>query len=295
MNYSNFSADSFRSKLNLKKCLISSLAVHAVMITIVLFFIPAPEKKKSGGELFTDLVSPEELISRKPPILRPMQPAQDKSMPSFKPRPAAPSPTIVAKRTPRSEKGTLYEKMSRLSPAAKDTKAAPPSPVISNGGQDGFHGESGSGSHVGSIPKPGKIGPTLREKLFDRKVIGDLAMRNVEKEQKNTPLSFDTSEYRFLIYNRRLKERIESIWHYPPDAAAQGIHGDLIIRFTIKKNGQLGSAEVVRTSGHTNLDIAAIEALKEGTPYWPLPDEWGMEAYTIEGHFVYSLYGYYIR
>jgi len=173
--------------LNLKKCLISSLAVHAVIITIVLFFIPAPEKKKSGGELFTNLVSPEELISRKPPILRPMQAARAKSTPSFKPRPTAPPPTIVAKRTPRSEKGTLYEQMSRLSPEAKDTKAAPPSPAVSKGGQEGFHGESQPGLHGGSIPKPDKLGPTLREKLFDRKVIGDLAMRNVEKDLTPKP------------------------------------------------------------------------------------------------------------
>ena len=53
--------------------------------------------------------------------------------------------------------------------------------------------------------------------------------------------------------------------------------------------------ELVRTSGHKTLDDAAMEALRDGTPYWPLPEEWGMEGYTIEGHFVYSLYGYYIR
>jgi protein TonB len=118
----------------------------------------------------------------------------------------------------------------------------------------------------------------------------------MEKEdKKDKTFTFDAKEYRFLIYNRRLKERIESIWHYPPDAAAQGIHGELIIRFTIKKNGHLGAVEIVRTSGYKNLDDAAIEALRDGDPYWPLPAEWDMEGYTIEGHFVYSLYGYYIR
>jgi protein TonB len=57
----------------------------------------------------------------------------------------------------------------------------------------------------------------------------------------------------------------------------------------------LGAVELIRTSGHKSLDDAAMKALKEGEPYWPLPDEWGMEAYTIEGHFIYSIYGYYIR
>jgi protein TonB len=82
---------------------------------------------------------------------------------------------------------------------------------------------------------------------------------------------------------------------YPPEAAADGLYGDLVLKFTIKKNGRLGAVELVRTSGHKNLDDAAIRALKDGAPFWPLPEEWGMEAYTIVGHFVYTLYGYYLR
>ena len=148
------------------------------------------------------------------------------------------------------------------------------------------------------IPAPDTRGTPLREKLFDTSIIGDLAKREVEKkdkEKKDTSFTFDAREYKFLLYNRRLKERIERIWVYPPDAAAQGIYGDLILRFTIKKDGTISAVELVRTSGHKNLDDSAMRALKDGSPYWPLPDEWGMESYTIEGHFIYTLYGYYIR
>ena len=112
---------------------------------------------------------------------------------------------------------------------------------------------------------------------------------------KKRSLTLNTKDYKFLIYNKRLKERIESIWIYPNEAASRGIYGDLVIRFTIKKNGTLGAVELMRTSGHQNLDTAAIKALKDGEPYWPLPDEWGMDAYTIVGHFVYTIYGYYLR
>lgn len=135
------------------------------------------------------------------------------------------------------------------------------------------------------------------EKLFDRGVIGDIAKRNLEKgasNEKDRTFTFDTKQYRFLIYNQRLKQRIESIWVYPRDAAAQGIYGDLIIRFTILRNGALGSVELIRTSGHKSLDDAALKALKDGAPYWPLPKEWEMDSYTIEGLFIYTLYGYYI-
>ena len=138
----------------------------------------------------------------------------------------------------------------------------------------------------------------MKEKLFDKNIISDIVKRDIEKndkENKGKTFTFDTSEYKFLIYNRRLKERIENIWKYPPEAAERGIYGDLIIKFSIKKNGRLGDVELVRTSGHKDLDDAAIKALKDGAPYWPLPEEWNMEAYTIEGHFIYTIYGYYVR
>ncbi len=149
----------------------------------------------------------------------------------------------------------------------------------------------------GSEEKQAKASPPAKEKLFDRDVIGDITKRNIEREErdkKDKIFTFDTKQYRFLLYNQRLKQRIESIWVYPRDAAAQGIYGDLVIRFTILNNGSLGPVELVRTSGHKSLDDAAIKALKDGAPYWPLPKEWGIDSYTIEGLFIYSLYGYYI-
>jgi protein TonB len=94
---------------------------------------------------------------------------------------------------------------------------------------------------------------------------------------------------------RRLREKIESIWEYPAEARARRLYGDLKIRFTIRKDGRLGAIELVRTSGYKVLDDAAIKALKDGEPYWPLPPEWGMESYTILGHFVYAIYGYELR
>ena len=94
---------------------------------------------------------------------------------------------------------------------------------------------------------------------------------------------------------RKFQEKIENIWVYPPEAAAKGIYGDLFIRFSIMKNGKLGKIELERTSGYPMLDDAAIKALRDCEPYWPLPDEWGMESMPIHVQFIYSIYGYYIQ
>jgi protein TonB len=172
--------------------------------------------------------------------------------------------------------------------------------LSAQGSQGASPGAPGSRASTGSgiagsqrgpaIPAPG---PTLREKLFDTEVMGKIAKR--EEKEHNNSITFDTKEFKYETYMMRLKDRIEGIWKYPPDAARRGINGDLLIEFTIKKNGKLGDVELVRTSGRRDLDEAAMQALKDGEPYWPLPDEWGKDSLTIRGHFVYSIYGTYIR
>lgn len=159
------------------------------------------------------------------------------------------------------------------------------------------------GSGVESLEKgqfkvpPGTGGfsfPLKRDNLFDREVISESAQKQEEKQQKST-ITFDAKEFKYYGYMRRLREKVEGIWQYPSDAATRGIYGDLYINFTIKKNGALGSVDLIRTSGYRSLDEAAIKALREAAPYWPLPEEWKEEALTIKGHFIYSLQGTYIR
>jgi protein TonB len=158
--------------------------------------------------------------------------------------------------------------------------------------------ESSKPGYREGVKPPGKPDLSTREKLFDQGVIGETAMKKPGVKggsRKDDAITFDTAEYRFAGYMRKLKEKIESIWEYPADARKKGLYGDLRIRFTIKKDGRLGAIELLRTSGYKSLDDAAMKALKDGEPYWPLPDEWQMESYTISGHFIYTMYGYGIQ
>ena len=242
------------------------------MVSVLL--MQAVEEEKSGGEFVTRLVSPDELPRLTPPG------------PAFPRMKAAPKRSAPAAVPPPAE---------RVSPAPGTEGQVKEVQPFPEGGEELVpRGASVPGSPAGP-PGPSVPSPSMKEKLFDRGVINEFAKRIPEKVEKKKTFTFDTSEYRFLIYNRRLKEKIESVWKYPPEEASQGIYGDLVLRFTIRKNGRLGNIELVRTSGHKRLDDAAIQALRAGEPYWPLPDEWGMQTYTIVGHFVYTIYGYHIR
>ncbi len=127
--------------------------------------------------------------------------------------------------------------------------------------------------------------------LFDKETIERFARKSLSREKN---LTFDTSEFKHRGYMRMLKQRIESIWKYPREAARRGISGDLYIRFVIKKDGRLGDVELLRTSGYRYLDKAAIKAVKDAGPFWPLPEDWENDDLEIKGYFIYILGSTYV-
>lgn len=278
--------------MTIKKFIVLSIIIHAGIL-IGLYFMPESSKKKTT-EFLASLVTPEEL--RKPETRAvPLPPAVPRKKGALLPPRKPPLPPASPKYTPSPEK-PLVPGMGNDTGRPLPKGVTPPT----EGGEKGVRSETGKSKGdrdiLGSRGGSGRPGDSLREKLYDPAVIGDIAMKEAGgKHKKDDSITFDTSDYRYEGYMRKLKAKIESIWIYPPEALARGLYGDLKIRFTIRKDGRLGAVELVRTSGYRMLDDAAMRALKDGEPYWPLPDEWGMESYSILGHFVYSLYGYSLR
>jgi protein TonB len=138
-----------------------------------------------------------------------------------------------------------------------------------------------------ALEEPGSI-------LFDKEIIEKYARRRTS-ENTGKGLTFSIPELKHRGYLRMLKDKIEDIWKYPEEAARKGITGDLYITFSILKDGTLGDVRLIRTSGYEDLDEAAMNAVKEAAPYWPLPDDWEGDKLTITGHFIYFIGGsYYI-
>ncbi len=227
------------------------------------------KKEIRRNPFFARIVTPEEISGRPvPPVSRR-------------------NSTVIPKDKVKKDKG-----LSGDLPSIKDTPQEIPGNVHDTD-NDVYHRIKLPDSPIRRNP------PSQNEyaKLFDSDVImesgKDVNIKNIERGSSD--ITFDVKEFRYHGYLTRLKEKIESIWVYPRSAAEKGIYGDLYIRFTINKKGKLRNVELIRTSGYRELDEAAIKALKDGEPYWPLPDEWGVEDFTITGHFIYTIYGYYVR
>ena len=280
-----------------------SLIVH--LLVLVVIFLSPPSKKESEKSFITRLVTPEEVRREMPATpstgaanqgrLTPRRsPVLPRSVPPQRVKPQIPQRESPAVPLPPSAQPPERTIERGLAPDGRPGSSTSEQVFPGQGSPPGSNVPAGSG--MAGSPKSGGTAPSspsLRERLFDREVMDKLAKR--EEKRHDSSITFDAGEFKYGSYMMKLKSRIEGIWRYPQDAAMRGLYGDLYIRFTIKKNGRLEDVELVRTSGHRSLDEAAMRALKEGEPYWPLPDEWGKDALTITGHFVYSIYGTYIR
>lgn len=256
----------------------ASIASHLLLIGF-LYVIP-PFTDASPSVFNVDIVTPPE--TRKPPEPEPFRPApavKKTRPPMIQPRPKPPRTELPPDTLYARDAGDLEKNAGKSSDDSKVTGKTDV-PVPRQGEDMSPTDENG--------PVQGEKGPDIPplSYLFDKKTIEKFA-REGSPAQKG--LTFDTSEFRHRGYMRMLKQRIESIWQYPREAARLGLSGDLYMKFTIKKDGRLGAIELLRTSGFKELDEAAMKAVKKAEPFWPLPDDWEKEDLEIKGHFIYVL------
>lgn len=270
----------------LKPSIAFSLILH-IMAVSLLFFMPQGGIKK-GKPLFARLVTPEQIIKNDAGRAS----VSKKDRMSKKSIPSSQKELQRAGKEESSKVGSLRESghVKGHQGIQRDDKVLRedvPTPKDLKEADGPLRPETRTPPiQVPHLPKEG---------LFDRDVLERLAKNEKEEPVPDRGITFDTNELRYHSYMLRLKEKIEGIWRYPPEAAEKGIYGDLYIRFTIKKDGRLGNVELVRTSGYRNLDEAAMRALRDAEPFWPLPQEWKKDELVITGHFIYSLYGVYLR
>jgi protein TonB len=257
---------------------------------MIMTYHPEVKRKAEMTAFDVDIITPEERIVIPPKIIK---------------KPSPPSPLLSKK--PLQEKTppkTMFGEVTGSEPSreVKKPESEKAHPDDIHGGRSGSEHETGQkkegmdstylkrgeGDQTGGFSE---LPSTPGEFLFDNEIIEKYAKRETEEEKD---LTFDAPEFHNRGYMRMLKDKIESIWRYPKDAALRRISGDLYIRFSIMRDGSVSDITLLRTSGYHDLDEAALQAIKDGEPYWPLPDDWKEEDISITGHFIYVIGKYYM-
>ena len=98
-----------------------------------------------------------------------------------------------------------------------------------------------------------------------------LALR--DDEVRELVVAADTRKSLVAPYLDAWKRKTESVGtlNYPQAARRQGISGNPVLEVAIRADGSLADIRIVRSSGHGEIDRAALEILRMAAPFDPFP------------------------
>ncbi|MEK7374036.1 MAG: energy transducer TonB [Thermodesulfobacteriota bacterium] len=99
----------------------------------------------------------------------------------------------------------------------------------------------------------------------------------------------DSQNGRYEAYLIQIRQKIEQIWSYPPEALSRKTEGNAVIRFTINANGALAGYRILATSGSPLLDRGALTVVRAAAPYAPLPAAFKLARLHITATFSYRM------
>jgi TonB family protein len=100
-------------------------------------------------------------------------------------------------------------------------------------------------------------------------------------------ISLDSADERFVPYLKKIKQKIENIWSYPPEAFAGKKEGISTVLFSLDSRGMLVESKIVESSGHEALDQGTINVINAAAPYAPFPPEITLSRLNIQATFQY--------
>lgn len=131
------------------------------------------------------------------------------------------------------------------------------------------------------------VNPRITDVPFDYNTEEQLlGTKDVEKE---ITVDLNTTEYKYISYFTKLKERIYQVWKYPKESQIRREQGNLRIVFTLRKDGYLENVRIIESSGFEELDREVLRTIRVASPYNPFPESWEEEKLKIPATFDYKL------
>lgn len=90
-------------------------------------------------------------------------------------------------------------------------------------------------------------------------------------------------------YLAALAAQINRRKYYPASSRRRGEEGRVMVRFVIRKDGELTELSVAESSGSRRLDAAALKTLRRVSPFRPIPDALDRDQWAISVPIAFSL------
>ena len=100
-------------------------------------------------------------------------------------------------------------------------------------------------------------------------------MQNLKKQQRIRSISANTTDYLYKLYFDAWRQKVEQIgaMNYPKEASELGMFGSLRLTVSLNSDGTIENLFINKSSGHQELDQAALNIVKLGEPYARFPTE----------------------
>jgi protein TonB len=168
------------------------------------------------------------------------------------------------------------------SPGAADGGSEPPTTIGQAGGEGKLlTARGGSPRFIAEIAEADAMLPALPRQALAGEPSpfagqdddADLELKGPERRELLVTASTRSSEV--AVYLDAWKRRIEQVGtlNFPNEARRRNLSGNPVIEVALASNGGLVRAAVRRSSGHVELDQAALEILKLATPFEAFPEE----------------------
>jgi len=140
-------------------------------------------------------------------------------------------------------------------------------------------------------PAPIKPKPTIDQLLSSTQQEIDRLTANLDrrtlqatKHERRKAISASTQEYKYAAYLEAWRKKVERIGNlnYPDEAKTNKLYGDLLLRVTVRSDGEVSQVRIIRSSGHKILDDAAVRIVKLAAPYAPFPPDIKKEVDLID-------------
>jgi protein TonB len=101
------------------------------------------------------------------------------------------------------------------------------------------------------------------------------SMQAYAQRPRHIYVSARTQEFKYANYMSEWVKKVERVGNlnYPDDARREGLSGKLIMDVTMNADGTVRNINILRPSGHTVIDEAAVRIVNLAAPFAPFPSE----------------------
>jgi TonB family protein len=148
---------------------------------------------------------------------------------------------------------------------------------------------------VDLVGAPSQNSTSINQQAAADQPAGPQAVSQVKEEtgqqeaESGGGVSFKADRTVGTSYLDLLKARIFLVWKYPDEAIQKGQEGRVSISFELNSNGELIDIGILESSGSSSLDTASTAAVKQASPFGPLPKDISDKPLRITGQFCYVL------